>query len=98
MALHVNVSFSVIIGRYIELIKPNLFVSQFKDKAEFCKWCEEGTKEDLQCTLKAFEDAEAYEWCSIINEVLKGKEYESKNKETKGKPLLFRGNAPNGSR
>ncbi len=49
------------------------FASKFKSKAEFRQWCEEGTKEDLKCTLRAFEESEAYEWCTIINEVLKRK-------------------------
>ena len=71
-----NVSLKVIIGKYNELIEPNLFVEQFKDKEEFREWCKQGTKQDLQCTLKAFEESEAYEWCSVINEVIKGKEHE----------------------
>ena len=53
--------------------KPNALLKGFKSKEEFRQWCEEGTKEDLECTLKAFEESEAYEWCGIINEVLKGK-------------------------
>ena len=50
---------------------PLNFVKLFKDYESFRLWCEEGTKEDLQCTLKAFEDAELYEYCAIINEVEK---------------------------
>lgn len=68
-----KISFNAMVGKYNELFAPNLFVKYFKSKQEFRQWCEEGTKEDLQCTLKAFEDAEEYEHCKIINEVLKGK-------------------------
>lgn len=59
---------------YITIKQPHNFIKYFSTKDEFRQWCEEGTKEDLQCTLKAFEDAEEYEYCKIINEVLKGKE------------------------
>ncbi len=52
------------------------FASKFKSKEEFRKWCEEGTKKDLECALRAFEESEAYEWCTIINEVLKRKDNE----------------------
>ena len=58
---------------YQSMRNPLNFVKIFKDEAAFRLWCEEGTKEDLECTLKAFEESEAYEWCSIINQVLKGK-------------------------
>jgi hypothetical protein len=56
---------------YFDSKRPESFVTTFKDNAEFRQWCEEGSKEDLRCTLKAFEDAELYEYCVIINEVLK---------------------------
>lgn len=58
---------------YYSLRHPSKFVNYFKSMQEFRQWCEEGTKEDLQCTLRAFEYEELYEHCSIINQVLKSK-------------------------
>lgn len=58
---------------YYSLRHPSKFVSYFKSMQEFNQWCEEGTKEDLQYTLKAFEAEELYEHCVIINEVIKSK-------------------------
>jgi hypothetical protein len=56
---------------YQSIINPLNFIKIFKDAAAFRLWCEEGSKEDLRCTLKAFEEAELYEHCAIINKVLK---------------------------
>lgn len=69
-----NLSLAEFRNKYFDSKQPLVFVTTFKDKAEFRQWCEEGSKQDLKCTLKAFEAAEAYEWCSIINEVLKRKD------------------------
>lgn len=53
--------------------RPSNLFKAFKSMQEFRQWCEEGTKEDLECTLRAFEYEELYEHCSIINQVLKSK-------------------------
>jgi hypothetical protein len=58
-------------NKYFDTKHPKTFITTFKSKAEFRQWCEEGSKEDLKCTLKAFEEAELYEYCAIINEVEK---------------------------
>ena len=56
---------------YEKLIEPKNIRSQFKSVEEFKSWLETGTIEDLKCTLKAFEDAEMYEDCVIINNLVK---------------------------
>ena len=56
---------------YEKLIEPKNIRSQFKSVEEFESWLEMGTIEDLKCTLKAFEDAEMYEDCIIINNLVK---------------------------
>ena len=58
----------------LEAIKePAFFINQFKDKAEFREWLIEGSIEDLECTLKAFEKAELYEYCAMIKEMITNK-------------------------
>ena len=56
---------------YQEIIEPKNIRGQFKSIEEFESWLETGTIEDLKCTLKAFEDAEMYEDCVIINNLVK---------------------------
>ena len=56
---------------YEKLIDPKNIRSQFKSVEEFKSWLETGTIEDLKCTLKAFENAEMYEDCVIINNLVK---------------------------
>lgn len=56
---------------YKQIIDPKNIRSQFKSEQEFISWLETGTIEDLKCTLKAFEDAEMYEDCLIINNLVK---------------------------
>lgn len=51
---------------YIEIIKPQKIRSHFKLNSEFESWLETGSKQDLICTLKVFEEAEMYEDCVII--------------------------------
>jgi len=58
-------------NKYFDTKCPKSFVLTFIDMSEFRQWCEQGSKEDLKCTLKAFEEAELYEYCAIINEVEK---------------------------
>ena len=56
---------------YENIIDPKNIRSQFKSIEEFVSWLETGTIEDLKCTLKAFENAEMYEDCIIINNLVK---------------------------
>jgi len=56
---------------YEQIIDPKNIRSQFKSIEEFVSWLETGTIEDLKCTLKAFEDAEMYEDCITINNLVK---------------------------
>ena len=54
---------------YLEIIDPTEFIKNFT-QVEFKEWLKQGTKEDLECTLKQFEDAELYEICILIkNEI-----------------------------
>lgn len=56
---------------YEKLIEPKNIRSHFKSIEEFESWLETGTIEDLKCTLKAFENAEMYEDCITINNLVK---------------------------
>ena len=56
---------------YENIIDPKNIRSQFKSIEEFVSWLETGTIEDLKCTLKAFENAEMYEDCITINNLVK---------------------------
>ena len=56
---------------YEKLIEPKNIRSHFKSIEEFESWLETGTIDDLKCTLKAFEDAEMYEDCITINNLVK---------------------------
>ena len=56
---------------YEKLIEPKNIRSHFKSIEEFVSWLETGTIEDLKCTLKAFENAELYEDCITINNLVK---------------------------
>jgi hypothetical protein len=56
---------------YKEIIEPQNIRNQFKSEEEFISWLETGTTEDLKCALKVFEDAEMYEDCVIINNLVK---------------------------
>lgn len=51
---------------YLEIIEPNKIITNFETIEDFEEWLELGTKEDLLATLKAFEEAELYEYCQII--------------------------------
>ena len=55
---------------YEAIIEPSNIRNQFKTVEEFISWLETGSKEDLVCTLLAFEDSEMYEDCNIILNVI----------------------------
>ena len=65
---------------YEKLIEPKNIRAQFKTKQEFISWLETGTKEDLICTLGVFEDAELYEDCVIIKDMIDGFDKSNTNK------------------
>ena len=56
---------------YLQVIDPKNIRSHFKTNDEFIAWLETGSIEDLKCTLQAFEDAEMYEDCITINNLVK---------------------------
>lgn len=51
---------------YLKIIEPKSFIQNFKTKEEFLDWLAIGTYQDLLATLEAFEDAELYEYCDLI--------------------------------
>lgn len=55
---------------YENIIQPQNVRDQFKTTEEFISWLETGSKEDLVCTLLAFEDSEMYEDCNTILNVI----------------------------
>jgi hypothetical protein len=56
---------------YEKIIEPFSIRSHFKSEDEFISWLESGSLQDLKCTLQAFENAELYEDCIIIQNVIK---------------------------
>lgn len=61
---------SNIVKAYEELTKPENWVKLFPDIISFKKWIQLGSMSDIESTLKEFEDAELYEHCAIILEVI----------------------------
>lgn len=56
--------------QYENIIEPQNIRNQFKSNEEFTSWLETGTKEDIECTLQIFEEAELYKDCVIIKKIL----------------------------
>ena len=56
--------------QYENIIEPQNIRSFFKSNEEFTSWLEIGTKEDIECTLQIFEEAELFEDCVIIKQIL----------------------------
>lgn len=54
---------------YEELCDPK-YIRSIQTESQFIQWCNIGTIQDLECTLKVFEDAEMYEDCILIKQVL----------------------------
>ena len=59
--------------KYKDITDPKNWVKMFPTKDSFKKWVMIGTFADIQSTLKEFENAELYEYCSIILEVINDK-------------------------
>lgn len=57
---------------YTEIINPEKIIKQFDTIDGFIDWLRIGTTEDLKYCLKAFEDAELYEYCAIIRDEING--------------------------
>lgn len=58
---------------YLYLISPKVFRKNFATKQSFKEWLEFGTIVDLECTLQKFSDAEMYEDCIIIKNMINKK-------------------------
>lgn len=56
-----------------EIINPIDIRKRFKKKSAFANWCFEQTIEDLNSHLRVFIDAEEYEDCAIIRDVIEFK-------------------------
>ena len=65
---------------YASILDPEYFVTLFTDTSDFRGWCREGSIQDLECVLVAFEKAEVYEHCMIVSEVLKEKKMDELTK------------------
>ena len=51
------------------MIIPTNFIQTFKTDNEFIEWANLGSVEDLDCTIKEFEEYELYEYCSILKQI-----------------------------
>ena len=65
---------------YKDITNPQNWVKMFPNMESFKKWVMLGTLDDIEATLVEFEEAELYEYCSVILEVLNHKK--SKIKES----------------
>lgn len=57
---------------YEEMCDPK-YIRSIQSDEQFLAWCRIGTVEDLKCALLVFEQAEMYEDCIIIKEVINEK-------------------------
>jgi hypothetical protein len=55
--------------KYLDLIRPTNFIQTFKNDDDFREWARQGTIEDLNWTIKEFEEDELYEYCSILKQI-----------------------------
>ena len=58
---------------FLDLISPQVFRKNFKTKQAFKEWLEFGTIIDLECTLEKFVQAEMYEDCALIRDMINKK-------------------------
>lgn len=56
---------------YLSLIEPKNFIKTFSTEKEFIDWLLLGSRRDIECCLQAFEEAEEYRWCLLIQRVLR---------------------------
>ena len=62
-----------LVEKYIQIINPKYLIKYFKTQERFEEWLMLGTKQDLLCTLKAFEKEEMYEQCILIKQFIDNK-------------------------
>lgn len=55
---------------YFNLITPNRLIQLLNSNEKFIEWLDDGTLQDLQYTLEAFEEDELYEYCEVIKQVM----------------------------
>lgn len=55
---------------YEQILEPKEFVKHFNDMLEFRIWCYEGSILDLTEMLVYFVNAELYEYCVVIKDVI----------------------------
>jgi len=56
---------------YLNLIEPTNSIQTFSTEKESIDWLLLGSREDIECSLQAFEEAEEYSWCTVIQRVLR---------------------------
>lgn len=66
--------------KYEDITKPENWVKMFPTMESFRKWVMLGTIDDIEATLIEFEDAELFEHCAVIFEVLTKRKEKIKNK------------------
>lgn len=66
--------------KYEDITNPKNWVKMFPTMDSFKKWVMIGTLDDIECTLKEFEEAELYEYCAIILEVINTRKSKIKKK------------------
>lgn len=59
--------------QYEQILFPIEFVKNFNNINDFKNWCSQGSKLDLQEAIKVFEAYEMYEYCAIMQDILKNK-------------------------
>ena len=64
-----------LITKYKELIQPANFIKNFDTVKDFEEWVKLGTKEDIDCAIKAFEEDELFECCSIMLKIKNDEKY-----------------------
>ena len=63
-----------LITQNARITDPKNMVKQFKTREAFIEWVNEGTDEDLACTIKEFTKAELFEHVAIVLDVLKSRQ------------------------
>lgn len=64
-------------GLLLAIKDPHFFIKQFT-KEEFTEFLNEGTNEDLKAMLKRYEEAELYEVCIEIRDLINSRVREGK--------------------
>jgi hypothetical protein len=55
---------------YSEMIKPENLITYFETDQEFKEWAELGSSQDLRAALIAFENAELFDQCTVLKQIL----------------------------